>query len=493
MSTKGKLTSLIAVLGRLQPGDNISYPHYGRTGDMGLRLIVKMLRLLGKTDIGIFGNAFFANVEPWLFEAIRDGIITRLWGNPYGPLGAHVMRGDLLKYGVVTTGFPHGGRIRMLKNGEVKVKIGFIPASIADADGNLNGIDGDPNELCGVIGLGMTDADYAEHTCALVGVMSPEPLQYVGIPGEKIDGVVIMDCPLMREYIATGSLAGTKKLGPEEHIIVVSMIEIIKATDIIQNGCFFQTGSGAGLAVNEHILEVMEKRGIVADYVMGGITKANVDMLKAGRVRTLLHGQTFSFEPEVFASLRDDGNHVEISTEHAYLARPGGESCYSRLLDLGILTGAEIDAHFNLNSTCPNGRIVGGVGGAPHVAQGADLCMVFMPLVNVSSKNRTSAKIVDQVFCTTVPGKFVDVVVTPIGVAINPESKSPYIDAIRAGEKNHDYNIVDIHSLVVESGKAADEAGNVIPSVGTVSGKIVHRIQDPDGNIISELSQIETV
>ncbi|HPI32979.1 MAG TPA: citrate lyase subunit alpha, partial [candidate division Zixibacteria bacterium] len=77
---RDKVTTLDAVMEVIRDGDTISYPHYYRTGDKGLRLVVEALRRHGKRDIRIYGNAFFDHVDPWLIEAVRAGVIGGIYG-----------------------------------------------------------------------------------------------------------------------------------------------------------------------------------------------------------------------------------------------------------------------------------------------------------------------------------------------------------------------------------------------------------------------------
>ena len=135
---KNKVTSLDTVMELINDGDTISYPHYYRQGDKGLRLVIDKLRQTGKKDIKIYGNAFFDNTDPWLIEAIRNGVISGLYGNVYRKLGSYVVKGELLPW--VTVGFSHGNRVRKIQTGEVHINVAFGPVPMADIYGNANGL-----------------------------------------------------------------------------------------------------------------------------------------------------------------------------------------------------------------------------------------------------------------------------------------------------------------------------------------------------------------
>jgi len=146
-----KVVSLDTVMEIIRDGDTISYPHYYRTGDQGLKLVVETLRKTGKKNIKIYGNALFDNVDPWLIEAVKDGTVGGVYGNVYRKFGQHVTAGELLPW--VGVGYSHGNRVRKLQTGEVNVRVAFGPVPIADIYGNANGLMGKPEHLCGPVGL----------------------------------------------------------------------------------------------------------------------------------------------------------------------------------------------------------------------------------------------------------------------------------------------------------------------------------------------------
>jgi len=148
---KNKVTTLDAVMEYINDGDVISYPHYYRTGDMGLKMVVDTLRQHHKRGIIVYGNAFFDHVDPWLIQAVRDGVVSGLYGNPYRKLGDPIVKGELLPW--VSIGFSHGNRVRKLQTGEVHVKVAFGPVPMADIYGNANGLLGREDQLCGPVGL----------------------------------------------------------------------------------------------------------------------------------------------------------------------------------------------------------------------------------------------------------------------------------------------------------------------------------------------------
>ena len=185
---KNKVTTLEAVMEFINDGDTISYPHYYRLGDKGLQMVVEKLRETGKKDIKIYGNAFFDHTDPWLIEAIRDGIITGLYGNVYRKMGEYVVKGELLPW--ITVGFSHGNRVRKIQTGEVRIKVAFGPVPMADIYGNANGLLGKEEHLCGPVGLFDADALYADYTCLLAGTVSNTLIMPTPLSMETVDFVV---------------------------------------------------------------------------------------------------------------------------------------------------------------------------------------------------------------------------------------------------------------------------------------------------------------
>jgi citrate lyase subunit alpha/citrate CoA-transferase len=85
-------------------------------------------------------------------------------------------------------------------------------------------------------------------------------------------------------------------------------------------------------------------------------------------------------------------------------------------LDVMILGATEIDLDFNVNvTTGSDGIIMGGSGGHSDTAAGARLAMVVTQLI------KARLPIVKrQVTTITTPGETVDVLVTDLGIAVNP-------------------------------------------------------------------------
>ncbi len=473
-----KLVSLEAVMDVLHDGDVISYPHYYRFGDRGLQAIVEMLRKTGKKDIKIYGNAFFDNVDPWLIEAMRDGIIGGLYGNPYRKLGESFVSGELLPW--VGVGFSHGNRVRKMQTGEVNIKVAFGPVPIADRWGNANGLMGKPEQLCGPVGL-FAETEYAEYVCLLAGTISDSIVLPAPISMEQVDFVVHMDPPGLNEGIGSGTLDIAKARANTFNARVAENItNVIKASGVVKPDFSFQVGSGAGLIVLENIRQILKDSQTRASFSIGGCCGLHVDMLEEGTLYQLMHGQLFEPSEKMFNSMINHPRHFEISA--SYYASIASKEAAVNMLDLAVLSTLEVDLGFNLNTVCANGRIIGGIGGGQDVAAGADLTIIFMPLAT-GKDGKGFPKVVEKVYTRTTPGEVIDVVVTEEYAAINPASTSTHKDAILERAKDFGVQLVTIEDLYAKSTAKAQSFGK-LPTPAATTDEVVHIIEWRDGSLL---------
>ncbi|MFZ5981639.1 MAG: citrate lyase subunit alpha, partial [Candidatus Zixiibacteriota bacterium] len=481
---QNKVTTLDRVMEVINDGDTISYPHYYRTGDKGLELVVRKLRETGKKDIKIYGNAYFDHVDPWLIEAIVDGTIGGLYGNPYRKLGTTILNGDLLPW--VTVGFSHGNRVRKLQTGEVEIKVAFGPVPIADIYGNANGIMGKEDQLCGPVGLFNADADFARHVCLLAGTVSKTLIMPTPISMERVDFVVPCDPPGLNSGIGSGTLDMDKaRANPFNARVAENITRVIKAAGVVRENFSFQVGSGAGLLILENIRAMLKEMKIRASFSIGGVTSLHVEMLDEGTLRQLMHGQLFEPSPKIFESMLTNYRHHEITT--AYYASVANKEAAVNLLDLAVLSTLEVDRDFNLNTVCANGRIIGGIGGGQDVAAGADLTIIFMPLAT-GKNGKGFPKVVDKVYTRTTPGEVIDVVVTEEYAAVNPRSKSSYKNAILERGKDFGVKLLSMEELHQKAQEKAREFGE-LPVDTETTDEVVHVIEWRDGSLLDVIKK----
>ena len=148
-------------------------------------------------------------------------------------------------------------------------------------------------------------------------------------------------------------------------------------------------------------------------------------------------------------------------------------------LNFGVLGALEVDTDFNVNLlTSSSGKMMGGLGGGPDVAAGADISIVTLPIV----RGRTPS-VVDRVFTCCTPGETVACVVTQAGIALNPRHRN-YAelreDLERAGIKP-----VDIQELR----RLAEELTGRPEPIKTTQ-RIVAVVEYRDGTVVDVVREV---
>ena len=125
-------------------------------------------------------------------------------------------------------------------------------------------------------------------------------------------------------------------------------------------------------------------------------------------------------------------------------------------LSVMLLGAVQVDRDFNVNVVMGgNGTILGGPGGHPDTAGGADLSIVTTTLVGGGY-----AKCVDRVDCVTTIGSDIDVVVTDAGIAVNTTREDIIADLDAQGITHH-----SMDALIACAAETATEAP-VVPQTG---------------------------
>ena len=157
------------------------------------------------------------------------------------------------------------------------------------------------------------------------------------------------------------------------------------------------------------------------------------------------------------------------------------------MLDLAVLSALEVDREFNINTVCANGKIVGGIGGSQDVAAGADLTILFLPLAT-GREGKGFPRVVDKVYVKTVPGEVIDVVVTEEYVALNPNSKSSYREAIKDNAHREGVNLISMDELQDKALAKANEFGPR-PKPVELTDEVVHIIEWRDGTLLDTIKK----
>ena len=366
----------------------------------------------------------------------------------------------------------HGGRAAAIANGSLHIDIAFLGVASCDALGNASGTNESGESMCGSLGYARVDARYADKVVLLTEKLAAYPNLPASIPATDVDYVVQVDAIGDSSKISSGATRYTKN--PRDLLIAESAAKAIMASGYFQDGFSIQTGSGgAALAVTRFIEGEMAEQGITADFALGGITSQIVKLHEQGLVKKVLDVQ--SFDGEAARSIRDNENHVEIDGNQ--YASPFNEGSAIHQLDVVILSALEIDTQFNVNVlTGSDGIIRGAIGGHPDTAACAALTVIVSPLI----RGRIPC-VVDKVGCLITEGSVCDVLVTDVGIAVNPRRPEVAERLKKAG-----LNVKTIEQL-------RDEAYAVVgkPDELAFGDKVVAVVTDPEGRALDVIYNVK--
>jgi citrate lyase subunit alpha/citrate CoA-transferase len=461
----GSLEEAIEKTG-LSDGMTISFHHHLRNGDGVVNMVVDAIARKGIKNIRIFPTALFP-VHEHLIPHIKNGVITSIEGSMNGSVGAAATYGLLPKCTVLRS---HGGRIRAIHSGDVRIDVAFLAASSADPYGNCNGVFG--KNFFGPVGLARADAMFAEHVVIVTDNLVQYPCYPISISQKYVDYVVNVDSIGDHSGIVSGTTEVTKD--PKQLALAQQIVNLIDQCGLLKEGMSFQAGAGGvSLASMKFLHDHMKEKGIKGSFAIGGTTKFLVDMLRDETIRVLLTGQ--SFDLESIESIAKDYGHQEITTD--FYANIHNKGCAVNWLDVVILGATEVDMDFNVNvNTHSDGKLLHGIGGHQDTAAGAKLTIIVVPLY------RKKIPIVrEKVTTISTPGETVDAIVTNEGIAINPRRD----DLFKNLEKS-DLPIVPIKEL---QKRAYDVTGGP-PEIETTD-KIISLIEYRDGTIIDVVKQLK--
>ena len=481
-----KVTTFESAFDVVRDGDAVSFPHYYRTGgDRFLRAVVGELRRRGLKGIRLIGNAYFGELE-YLLEAVKDGTVAYVYGNPYGGLAKAAAAGGLLPVRII--GCTHGGRQRDIMLGIEPVRLAIFPAPAADRWGNASGVLGKREELCGPLGLFDADVRYADYTCVCAGTVFDRFLTQRSISMEHVDFVVPFENVGEGAGIGAGTLDLARIMSGGNLKVADRVMALLGAAGLLRDGIAFQSGSGASLAILQRLSDHFAANRLKASFTIGGITQIHVEMLRRGAVDLILHGQCFQPTDLVFDSLRNDPGHQEATT--SIYANLACKATLTPLLDFALLSCAEIDTDFNVNTvTGYDGRFVGGIGGGPNVGR-SKLTIIFTTLAGFSKRRGQSyPSIRERVNTVTMPGELVDLVITEEDAVVNPASNSPYLAALKENAGKAGISLIPIEALAAKAMAKANELGPLIPEPD-LTGEAVEIVKADDGSVLDVVRQV---
>ncbi|MGI6252854.1 MAG: citrate lyase subunit alpha [Aminivibrio sp.] len=464
---KGKAVSSLEEALRLteiRDGMTISFHHHLRNGDLVVNMALETLASMGLKDLTLAPSALFP-VHEDILRHVRSGVVRTIEGSVNGPVGRAASRG-LFPSPVILRS--HGGRVRAMQTGELKVDVAIIAAPTADRMGNLSGISGP--SACGSLGYAFSDAQYADRVIALTDNLVPFPAVPWSIPQTLVDWVVPVERIGIPEKIVSGTLRVTRD--PLRLVIAEKVAAIVEESGMFADGFSMQAGAGGiSLAAADFIRKKMKSARIRGSFISGGITGQSVEMLKEGLFDSLIDVQ--SFDLEAVASIASNPAHGEMSA--SFYANPAAKSCSVDMLDVAVLGATQVDTDFNVNvNTESDGTLLHGTGGHMDTAAGAAMTVVVTPLFR-----GRMPMIVDRVITKTTPGNTVDVVVTERGAAVNPLRKD-LLDNLRGKVP-----LVEIEDL-----KKMAEAFTGIPKPPPFGDRVIGVVEYRDGSEIDVIRDL---
>lgn len=448
-------------------GMTVSFHHHLRSGDAILVRAMTILANMGIKDITLASSSLTSAHEE-ILPLIENETVTKIYSSGIrGNIGEAIAKGAL-KYPFVI--HSHGGRVRSVQTGKIKIDLAILAASAADEEGNATGTHG--KSAFGSIGYAMIDAWYAKQVIIVTDNMVDYPCVPPSIRQNYVDYVVEVDSIGDANKIATGTTRITK--APLDLRIAKIAADTIIHSGLFKNGVSFQVGAGgASLAVAKFVREAMKEHEIKGSFLLGGVTSYGVDMLNEGLFRAVFDVQ--SFDAAVSTSLRDNPYHIEIPA--GLYANPFNCGCMINKLDVVVLGALEVDINFNVNViTGSEGDVRGASGGHSDTAAGANLTVVVAP----SFRGRLPI-IKKRVNNIVTPGETVDVVVTERGICVNPKNKELESNLKKAG----------LYVRPIEDLEKEVDQITGVPDYIERTDKIVGVIEYRDGTIIDTIKQIK--
>lgn len=450
----------------LQDGGTISFHHGFREGDRVLLQVVSELARLGFRDLTLASSSL-ANCHAGLVEYIGKGVITKIYSSGMrGELAQKISRGLLAEPIQIHS---HGGRCALIQSGELHIDVAFLGVPTTDLMGNANGISG--KAMCGPLGYAKVDAEHADCVVLVTEEIVDYPNQPASLRQDQVDLVVQVETIGDPARISAGATRVTKD--PRELLIAQRAVQVIGHSGLLVDGFSLQTGSGgSSIATVNHLRKLMEASGVKMGWNLGGATGAMVDLYHAGLVGKILDVQ--AFDAKAIADLAVNPNHYEISASE--YANPLGKGACVDELDVVILSALEIDLNFNVNVlTGSDGVMLGASGGHCDTAAGAKLAVVVAPLL----RSRTPT-VVEHLTTKVTPGSGIGVLVTDVGIAVNPSRPELAQRLLDAGHR-----LVPIEEQLARAqaiaGKPAD------PEVGD---RVVGVVRYRDGSVLDTVHQV---
>ena len=455
----------------LKDGMTISFHHSFREGDKVIGQVLTAIREMGIKNLTFAPSAVVNIKEPSVVDFVRDGTIRRIEASGIrGDLGDAVLEG-LLDHPVILR--THGARPRAIEAGELNIDVAFIGVSAADEYGNATGQIG-PN-ACGALGYSFIDERSADKVVVITDFLVDYPCTPASISQQFVDVVVKVEQVGDPEKIGKGAARMTKN--PRDLIIARRAADVMAASRRFQTGFSFQTGAGAiSIACTNYLAQHMEQRGVTASFALGGMTASIIEMYHKKLVRVLECSQ--SFDAVAARAIGEEANILEI--DNSVYSNAFTKGAMLDKLTFGVLAALEVDIDFNVNIlTGSSGEMLGGLGGGPDVAAGADISIVCLPVL----RGRTPS-ITKRVFTCCTPGETVAAVVTEAGIALNPKH-------VHYQELCEDLERANLKLVTIQELQQLAESLTGIPAPIETTDRVVCIVEYRDGSVIDVIYQIK--
>ncbi|WP_330981936.1 MULTISPECIES: citrate lyase subunit alpha [Enterobacterales] len=451
----------------LHDGMTISFHHAFRNGDLTLNTVMSVIAKMGFKNLTLASSSLSDCHAP-LIEHIRNNVVSRIYTSGLrGPLAEEISRGLLAEPVQIHS---HGGRVQLVKSGELNIDVAFLGVPSCDPFGNANGYTG--NACCGSLGYARVDAEHAHQVVLLTEALLPYPHSPASLSQDQVD--LIVEIEQVGDADKIGADATRMTSNPRELLIARSAAEVVVNSGYFKEGFSLQTGTGgASLAVTRFLEDKMRQRQIHAAFALGGITSTMVDLHEKGLIYKLLDVQ--SFDRAAAGSLARNPNHIEISANE--YANWGSKGASVDRLDVVVLSALEIDTQFNVNVlTGSDGVIRGASGGHCDTAVAAALSIIVAPLV----RGRIPT-LVNQVTTCVTPGSSVDILVTDHGIAVNP-ARPELAERLKAAG----LNVVSIEGL-----RERAETLTGKPKAIEFTDRVIAVVRYRDGSVIDVVHQVK--
>ena len=452
----------------LSDGMTISFHHHLREGDFVFNQVMTVIQEMGIKDLTLAPSSLTNVMNDMVISCIKSGTVTNITSSGMrGSLGEFISNGGMKNPVILRS---HGNRPRAIESGEIKIDVAFLGVPTADDYGNANAIYG--KSVFGSLGYAKVDAQYADKVVLITDNLVPYPNTPVSIPQTQVDYIVEVDAIGNPDKIGAGATRFTKD--PKELKIAETVKEVIVNSPYFKNGFSFQTGTGgAALAVTRYLKEEMKEKDVKASFVLGGITSPTLELFEEGLVGKVLDVQDFDKGAADGMSRFENQQEIDAS----FYAGPHNKGAVVNQLDVVILSALEIDTAFNVNvMTGSDGVLRGAIGGHQDAAT-AKLTIISAPLV----RGRIPTVVKDVTTLIT-PGSSIDVLVTEIGIAINP-LRQDLIESFKGIRNLPIYTIEELQQ------KAERIVG--IPESLEYTDRVVACIEYRDGSILDVVREIK--